>query len=38
MRPKNSGGDFRQTNQFDQRLRSELNTTADTSSYRPEGA
>ena len=31
-------GRLAQTNQFDQRLRSELNTATDVSSYRPEGA
>jgi hypothetical protein len=37
-RPKKSGGDLRQNNQFDQRLRSEFNTSADASSYRLGGA
>jgi hypothetical protein len=37
QRPKKTGGDLRQTNQFDQRLWSGINAAADASSYRPAG-
>jgi SRSO17 transposase len=36
-RAKKSGGDARQTNQFDQRLRSGINAAADALSHRPGG-